>query len=559
METVKSVIPLIGQSWMMATVDLRDAYYHVPIHPEHRKFLRFAVSKGHQIKHFQFNVLPFGISSAPRVFTKIMAEAIIFIRQQGICIVPYLDDLLIMAPSASRLETDVSKSLEILQTLGWIPNLEKSEVHPSTRRKFLGVLLDSDVRTSFLPKDHQINLVRKVTKFRGQRAPTLRESMSVLGSLTACIQSVSWAQAHTRTLQTYVLLHSRRRQTPLNQKILLPGHVKSALKWWLDYQNLQRGVSWDHLPLKTLRSDASKRGWGAVVEGFHFQGQWTSNISSSSSNLRELKAVEEALKASSALIKNHHVRIYSDNMTTVAYLRHQGGTKYASLKEVAARIFFWAEKNLLSVTAVHLRGLDNTQADFLRIELGGMATEATILKAKGLSDEVIQTLQKSRKAVTNANYTKGGEDNLRSGCRGRFLETELTGTMTSLERLLTLSNYRIKMSTLLWLEDINNEIEIKDLSLSGVCLQKRGGFLVLEVPGIIEGRPSLFPGDRVLLKKHMYSTPVVEFVGLVAEIHDEEVALRVNANLEQSYNYEPMEVEFTINRQCAHLLYYKLQ
>ncbi|XP_077120996.1 RNA helicase Mov10l1 isoform X2 [Ranitomeya variabilis] len=117
-----------------------------------------------------------------------------------------------------------------------------------------------------------------------------------------------------------------------------------------------------------------------------------------------------------------------------------------------------------------------------------------------------------------------------------------------LGELLTLSNYRNKMSTLLWLEDINNEIEIKDLSLSGVCLQKRGGFLVLEVPGIIEGRPSLFPGDRVLLKKHMYSTPVVEFVGLVAEIHDEEVALRVNANLEQSYNYEPMEVEFTINR-----------
>ncbi|KAG8577391.1 hypothetical protein GDO81_010159 [Engystomops pustulosus] len=114
--------------------------------------------------------------------------------------------------------------------------------------------------------------------------------------------------------------------------------------------------------------------------------------------------------------------------------------------------------------------------------------------------------------------------------------------------LLTLSNYRMKMSTLLWLEDIHNEMEMKELRLSGVCLQKRGGFLVLEVPGIIEGRPSLCPGDKVLLKHQSYSTAVVEFAGTVVEIHDEEVALRVNSNLEQSYNYEPMDVEFTVNR-----------
>ncbi|CAJ0918064.1 unnamed protein product [Ranitomeya imitator] len=544
METVKSVIPLIGQSWMMATVDLRDAYYHVPIHPEHRKFLRFAVSKGHQIKHFQFNVLPFGISSAPRVFTKIMAEAIIFIRQQGICIVPYLDDLLIMAPSASRLETDVSKSLEILQTLGWIPNLEKSEVHPSTRRKFLGGATGLGCKNIFSTQ-------------RSSNQP--------------CPQG-NQVQRPACTDPQRIDVCTRVPDRMYTVGFLGPGsHTNSPDLCSPTFQETTDSIE---------SEDSSP--WPCEISAK--MGQWTSNISSSSSNLRELKAVEEALKASSALIKNHHVRIYSDNMTTVAYLRHQGGTKYASLKEVAARIFFWAEKNLLSVTAVHLRGLDNTQADFLRIELGGMATEATILKAKGLSDEVIQTLQKSRKAVTNAIYTKDGEDNLRSGCRGRFLETELTGRQSTpapephrenkkrtsspsrrhlpsfipsypiperlrncveqnlnvlaiepcLGELLTLSNYRIKMSTLLWLEDINNEIEIKDLSLSGVCLQKRGGFLVLEVPGIIEGRPSLFPGDRVLLKKHMYSTPVVEFVGLVAEIHDEEVALRVNANLEQT-------------------------
>ncbi|XP_075064987.1 RNA helicase Mov10l1 isoform X2 [Mixophyes fleayi] len=117
-----------------------------------------------------------------------------------------------------------------------------------------------------------------------------------------------------------------------------------------------------------------------------------------------------------------------------------------------------------------------------------------------------------------------------------------------LGEILTLSNYRKKMSTLLWLEDIHNEIELKELGLSGVCLQKRGGFLLLQVPGIIEGRPSLFPGDKVLLKYQAYTTMGVEFAGTVVEIHNEEVTLRVNSNLEQSYNFEPMEVEFTVNR-----------
>ncbi|KAM9311728.1 RNA helicase Mov10l1 [Gastrophryne carolinensis] len=117
-----------------------------------------------------------------------------------------------------------------------------------------------------------------------------------------------------------------------------------------------------------------------------------------------------------------------------------------------------------------------------------------------------------------------------------------------LGEVLNMLNYRKKMSTLLWLEDIHNEREMKELSLIGVCLQKRAGFLVVDVPGIIEGRPSLYPGDKVLLKYQSCATTAVEFVGTVVEIHDEEVALRVNPELEKSYNFEPMEIEFTVNR-----------
>ncbi|XP_053575160.1 RNA helicase Mov10l1 [Bombina bombina] len=117
-----------------------------------------------------------------------------------------------------------------------------------------------------------------------------------------------------------------------------------------------------------------------------------------------------------------------------------------------------------------------------------------------------------------------------------------------LAEVLSLSIFCKKMSTLIWLEDVQNEMELKAFSLSGVCLQKCGGFLLLEVPGLAEGRPSLFPGDKVLLKYQDYTTSAVQFVGIVVEIHEEELTLRVNSEFEESYGFEPMDVEFVFSR-----------
>ncbi|XP_071984144.1 uncharacterized protein [Engystomops pustulosus] len=102
MESVRSATQLIYTDHYMCTIDLRDAYYHVPIHHSSQKFLRFSVfSPEGSILHFQFRALPFGISSAPRVFTKIMVEVVAFLRLQRVSIVPYLDDLLIIGKNRS--------------------------------------------------------------------------------------------------------------------------------------------------------------------------------------------------------------------------------------------------------------------------------------------------------------------------------------------------------------------------------------------------------------------------------------------------------------------------
>lgn len=57
-----------------------------------------------------------------------------------------------------------------------------------------------------------------------------------------------------------------------------------------------------------------------------------------------------------------------------------------------------------------------------------------------------------------------------------------------------MSNYKEKLSTLLWLEEIHAEIELKEYNMSGVTLKRNGELLVLEVPGLAESRPSLYAG-----------------------------------------------------------------
>ncbi|XP_053442523.1 RNA helicase Mov10l1 [Nycticebus coucang] len=128
-----------------------------------------------------------------------------------------------------------------------------------------------------------------------------------------------------------------------------------------------------------------------------------------------------------------------------------------------------------------------------------------------------------------------------------------------LAELLNMSNYKEKFSTLLWLEEIHAEIELKEYNMSGITLKRNGDLLVLEVPGLAESRPSLYAGDKLILKTQEYNGHVIEYIGYVIEIHEEDVTLKLNPEFEQAYNFEPMDVEFTYNRTTSRRCHFALE
>ncbi len=139
MLTLKTIISQIqGGDWFV-TIDLKDAYIHIQVVRRHRKFLRFAFGG----KAYQYKVLPFGLALAPRTFTKCMDAALAPLRLQGIRVLNYLNNWLILAHSRELVSRHRDIVLHHIRSLGLRMNAKKSVLFPSQQTVFLGVHLDS--------------------------------------------------------------------------------------------------------------------------------------------------------------------------------------------------------------------------------------------------------------------------------------------------------------------------------------------------------------------------------------------------------------------------------
>ena len=137
METIQSVLLSVRQGDWMASIDLKEAYLQVPVHPASRHFLRFMFRD----TVYHFKALCFGLFKAPQVFTRVMAPVSAILHSMEIRIRRYLDDWLVQSASRESLLRDLQTVLQLCHELGIVVNPQKSNLVPSQVVQYLGVVI----------------------------------------------------------------------------------------------------------------------------------------------------------------------------------------------------------------------------------------------------------------------------------------------------------------------------------------------------------------------------------------------------------------------------------
>ena len=154
MDTINNAIALMRENCFFASLDLKDAYFSVSIHPEFRKFFRFLFHG----ELFEFMALPQDFRDSPRIFTKILKPILSYLRSVAIDIIMFIDDSLILADSISECRDNVAVSCEILDTLGFTIHPDKSVFERQQEIEFLGFILNSVTMTVSLPYRKIMNI-----------------------------------------------------------------------------------------------------------------------------------------------------------------------------------------------------------------------------------------------------------------------------------------------------------------------------------------------------------------------------------------------------------------
>ena len=347
------------QDWAFS-LDLKDAYLHVPIHPESRSLLGFQ----YQNRTFQYQVLPFGLRDSPWVFTRLVATLVSHLRCRGIRIHHYLDDWLVLASSRDLLLSHLQEVLLCAQSLGFLINWEKSSLVPSQVPIYLGAALDFP-RHIARPADHRIeSLILLVSRLVASPSAPARLWQQFLGHLASLKDLVVDCLFLSRPLQIYFLRHLRPLRDSPDLLIPLSPEIRVFCLAWTSREFLLAGKSFVPPPPSfTLTTDASNFGWGASLPPHRLSGQWSPQDRRLHFNQQELKAVSLALQGFLPLLTGHSVLVRSDSLTVVAYINHQGGTHSIPLCLETLRLLTWCRQERIVLSASHIPGQQNLVAE----------------------------------------------------------------------------------------------------------------------------------------------------------------------------------------------------
>jgi hypothetical protein len=309
---------LVKGSWAVK-LDLKDAYFHIGVHPSLCPFLRHKV--GSQI--WEYRSGPFGLNIMPEIFQKVMRTFECKWHKKGIQAFIYLDDILILGTTQKILEKHLQLVVQDLTDSGFKLNLKKSVLQPTQQVHHLGFLLDFQEGKVKLAPQKMKGVRRELGKFITKSQMSKRQISAILGQVRANLLALPFLRAFTSEMVQFL---KQRSQDPWDTQYPVPQVVKKEL---IEVRKILEG--WEGRPFPTkatriLHSDSSTLGWGGldIQSGEKIQDFWRQQ-KDLHINKKELLA---AISTVQSLARGGEtVELNVDNQVLFHYLNKGGGRK----------------------------------------------------------------------------------------------------------------------------------------------------------------------------------------------------------------------------------------
>ena len=357
-----SLVLGLGRGSYLVKADIKEAYRMVPVHPRDRWLLGV---KWEGIIYVD-KVLPFGLRSAPKIFSAIADAAQWIMIKKGLTsLLHYLDDFILVAPSESAARESKQILLSTWELLG-IPSEPSKLEGPATCLTFLGIEIDTVALEMRLPADKLGRLKSILAATLGKKAVTKRELQSLVRLLQHATKVVKPGRSFLRRLHALLALVGADRAP--NHFIRLNQPARADILWWHIFVENWNGVSllWNQRkesPDVIVGSDASGNwGCGAFWLPHWFQIPWSVRFQHFSIQVKEMIPAVVAAAIYGKAWTGKMVEFKIDNQAVVDILM-SGYSREPHLMHLMRLMVFFASSYQFHFAASHIPGVENTLAD----------------------------------------------------------------------------------------------------------------------------------------------------------------------------------------------------
>lgn len=365
-EDLRTALLYIKKGDWMFKFDIHSAYHHVDIFEAHTQYLGFAWKIDGKIKYFRFVVLPFGIRTAPFLFSKITRALVKKWRRKRV--IMYLDDgfgchdnEIMTQKIADEVKLDLINS-------GFVPKVEKSMWRSVQCLQWLGGNLNTENGIISIP---EVRISKALTTSRELLKDVCKKGFvncRNVARFVGQIMSMSLVVGNVTQLMTKCLSINVTEANSWDSLIRLSGKSVEQLTFWIEnLKNVNgREMKFDPSCTRVVYSDASDIGYGGycVEMGREFaSGQWRHDEAEKSSTWRELVAVLRVLISIKNELKDKRIKWFTDNQNVVSIV--QKGSMKKELQEIALQIFSLCSKSNIIIELEWIPRSKNEQADYM--------------------------------------------------------------------------------------------------------------------------------------------------------------------------------------------------